>query len=86
MDWNSLSEQEKRRLQYLLSLDSATIKALMQLDPKTIARLRKVADEDEKMEWLWASLRRIASTVMIVVGALVLFWEQVKNLVRSMLP
>jgi len=70
--WQQLTDQERRRLKKLLSLDS-----------KTIERLEKVAAEDEKMEWLWAMLRRIASTVAIILGAFVLFWEQLKAMIRS---
>jgi len=72
--WQDLSEQEARRL-----------KRLLQLDSKTIERLEKVASEDEKMEWLWASARRVFSTIAIVVGGVYMLWEHLKNLVRGLL-
>lgn len=69
-----LTEQQRDRLMRLL-----------QLEQKTIARLERVAEEDERMEWLWALLRRIASTVAIILGSIVLFYEQLRNFVRGLL-
>lgn len=73
LDLNNLSPEEFRRLEKLLSLN-----------PATIDRLERVASQDEKMEWLWGSIRRVASFVAIVVGSIVLFYEQLKAAVRSL--
>lgn len=70
--YNSLTPEERERMELLLKLDA-----------KTISRLSRIAEEDERMEWLWAGVRRVSSTVALVVGAIVIFWEQVKAFVQG---
>ena len=72
--YNSLTPEERERMDLLLKMDA-----------KTISRLSRIAEEDERMEWLWAGIRRISSTVALVVGAMVLFWEQVKAFIQGLL-
>lgn len=64
--------------------EAARLERLLKLNKATIDRLERVASQDEKMEWLWGSIRRVASTVAIVVGAIVIFWDQLKSVVRAM--
>jgi hypothetical protein len=71
-DLENLTEKEKEVLDLLLNLDT-----------DTVDRLQKVAREDERMEWLWAVLRRVASTVAIILGAVVMFFEQLKSFIRG---
>lgn len=55
---------------------------LLKLSPDTIARLEKVAKDDEVAERMWALVRRFAAGFAALVGALILFGEQVKAAVR----
>jgi hypothetical protein len=74
IDFDNLSPEEQRRLEKLLTLNQ-----------KTVDRLVKVAEQDERMEWLWAATRRAASFVAIVLGSIALFFEQIKAALRSMI-
>lgn len=65
------SEEERKRLERLLKIDT-----------KHIDRLEHMAESDERMEWLMSSARRILSAVAIVVGALVLLWEQIRATIK----
>lgn len=52
-------------------------------EPARVERLLKMADEDEKREWLFIIIRKTAAWVATVLGALILFWEQFKSFVRG---
>lgn len=70
---NSLTEKQR-----------ATLKKLLEMDEKTFERLEKVAKNDERMEWLWAGIRQLAAGVAIIVGAIVLLFEQIKAFFRGL--
>lgn len=57
---------------------------LVKLDIKTIERLKKVAETDERVEWLWASIRKIVTTITIIIGGFVLFYDQLRSFVKSL--
>ena len=69
---DDLTDEEKKRLSRLL-----------RLEPSVVDRLEKVAEDDARMEWLWSAIRRVASTVAIVVGAIVLFYDNLKSIIKS---
>jgi len=60
MDLNDLTPQEIERLKRLLSMSRSKVD-----------RLEKIADEDEKWEWVWANIRKFGTTVFFFVTALV---------------
>lgn len=46
-----------------------------------IKRLKKIAANDVRMEWLWSNIRSIASWLAIVMGSMALGWEQIKKFI-----
>jgi hypothetical protein len=62
--------------------EEARLVRLLKLAPDVIDRLEKVAKEDERMEWLWALVRRSAAGIAAVVGAFILFGEQIRDFIR----
>ena len=61
-----------------MELKEDELEALKRL-AKLEDRLSKIADEDAKMEWLWATVRKLAAWVTVVLGATVLMWDSLKN-------
>lgn len=70
---SDLTPEEEERLRLLLSLNR-----------RTIERLERVAQQDERMEWMWAALRRAASTLAVILGAIILLFDQIKAFIRSL--
>jgi anti-sigma factor RsiW len=50
------------------------------LTPEEIARLRAMLQQDERVAWLYASMRQIAAWVFGVAAALVAFRADIGNL------
>lgn len=48
------------------------------------ARLRKMLDQDEKVAWLWALARKLATWILGVAAALVAFRDDVSVLIAWM--
>lgn len=71
---DSLTERQKKVLQRVLEMDE-----------KTFERLERVAKNDERMEWLWAGIRQLAAGIAVIVGAIVLMFEQIKAFFRGLL-
>jgi hypothetical protein len=48
------------------------------LTPEEIAALRKMLEQDERIAWFWASVRRWAAGIAAVLAALVAFRSDVQ--------
>ena len=55
--------EQRRKLEKLIALEE---------------QLGEIAQNDQHMRWLWASVRRLAAWLTIVVGAFILLWENFK--------
>ena len=53
-----------------------------QLSDEEISLLRDVLESQKRFVWLATIIRNVASWVAIVVGGLVVFWEQIKSFLR----
>jgi hypothetical protein len=53
-----------------------------QLTPEEIAALRKILEQDERMAWVWASVRRWAAGIAAVLAALVAFRSDVQAAIQ----
>jgi hypothetical protein len=62
--------------------EEAKLIRLLKLPTDTIDRLEKISKEDERMEWLWAMIRRSAAGIAAVIGAFILFGEQIRDFIR----
>jgi hypothetical protein len=47
-----------------------------------LARLRLILDQDEKMQWLWSSLRRTSAGIFAMAAVLVAFRHDVSILIQ----
>lgn len=65
----NLTEEEEKRL-----------RALLELSSEDIRRLEKIAQEDEKWEWLWALTRKFGVTVFAIITGIVAFREDITAL------
>lgn len=71
-----MSEEE------LTPAEIKTLKLLAEMPPEKLARLKKIADEDEKWEWLWANLRKFGFSVAALVAAIVALRDDLMSLVQ----
>jgi hypothetical protein len=55
-----------------------------QLTPEEIAALRKMLEQDERVAWFWASVRRWAAGAAAVLAALVAFRADVQAAIQWM--
>jgi hypothetical protein len=55
-----------------------------QLTPEEIAAVRKMLEQDERVAWFWASVRRWAAGVAAVLAALVAFRSDVQAAIQWM--
>lgn len=65
---DQFTEEEKKRL----------IRLIEQADD-----ISTLVDEDKKMKWLFALIRRSAAVIVALIGGLILVWDQFKTLVRA---
>lgn len=56
-----------------------------ELTQDEIRRLKKIAKEDERWEWLWAILRKFGGAVFALVAMLVAFRNDISELGRWLL-
>jgi hypothetical protein len=54
------------------------------LTPEEIAALRKMLEQEERVQWFWASVRRWAAGTAAVLAALVAFREDVQAAISWM--
>lgn len=47
-----------------------------------VEKLRKILDQDAKMQWLWSSLRKISAGVFALAAVLVAFRNDVSILIQ----
>lgn len=50
--------------------------------PKEVARLKKIAQDDERWEWLWTVLRRFGAWVFGIAAALAAFRDDIGRLLN----
>lgn len=66
---NDFSEEELAKLKVLLSMSETKF-----------ARLVRIADEDEKWEWLWTNMRKFGITIFAVVASIAAFRDDVASI------
>lgn len=64
-----------------LRVQGAPVMDKGELTPEEIAALRKMLEQDERVAWFWASVRRWAAGAAAVLAALVAFREDVQAMV-----
>lgn len=48
-----------------------------------IREIRSIIEENKRMEWLGTIIRKTAAWIAVVVGALVLLWDQLVRLIKG---
>ena len=48
-----------------------------------IAEVRRIIETDKRRVWLMSGVRSIASWVVVVIGALVVFWDAIARAIKS---
>lgn len=51
----------------------AKLRIILQMSQPKLNRLLRIADEDEKWEWLWANMRKFGITIFAIVAAIAAF-------------
>jgi hypothetical protein len=52
-------------------------------EPERVKRLVQIAEMDERREWLFSVIRRIAAWVAGVLGAVILFWDTIIRVLKG---
>lgn len=53
------------------------------LTEEEIVKIRAIIDSDEKMKWLWASLRTWAIWITAIVGGVYVGWDFIKKVLKA---
>ena len=70
-DMNNLSPEQEAALGNLLK------------DPRRIATLIEMADEDDKRKWLFTVVRKTAAYIAVVLSTIILFWDNFVRFIRG---
>ena len=70
-DMNNLSPEQEAALGNLLK------------DPRRIATLIEMADEDDKRKWLFTVIRKAAAYIAVVLSTIILFWDNFVRFIRG---
>tara|TARA_R110000824_G_scaffold3726_4_gene17697 strand:+ start:4444 stop:4635 length:192 start_codon:yes stop_codon:yes gene_type:complete len=54
-----------------------------QLTDEELAEVRRIIETDKRRMWLMSGVRSVASWVVVVIGALVVFWDAIARTIRS---
>jgi hypothetical protein len=54
-----------------------------QLTDEELAEVRRIIETDKRRMWLMSGVRSVASWVVVVIGALVVFWDTIARTIRS---
>jgi hypothetical protein len=68
---NNLSPEQEAALENLLK------------DPRRIATLIEMADEDAKRKWLFTIVRKTAAYIAVVLSSIILFWDNFVRFIRG---
>jgi uncharacterized membrane protein AbrB (regulator of aidB expression) len=60
-----------------------TLKIMLSIGPRAMERVAKIAEEDERREWLFTLIRKTAAWVFGIVAALVVFRDNIAALFRG---
>lgn len=52
-------------------------------NPKKVERLLEIAEMDERREWLFSVIRKVAAWVAGVLGAIILFWDTILRVLKG---
>lgn len=64
-------------LDSLSEVERETLKIMLEIGPVSMRRISRIALEDERREWLYALIRKIAAWIFGIVAALVVFRDNV---------
>lgn len=56
---------------------------LLLKNPDKVKRLMDIAEMDERREWLFSVIRRVAAWVAGVLGAIILFWDTIVRIFKG---
>ena len=56
---------------------------LLLKDPDRVRRLIDIAEMDERREWLFSVIRKVAAWVAGVLGAVILFWDTIVRVLKG---
>tara|TARA_R110000824_G_scaffold93709_2_gene226591 strand:+ start:26738 stop:26929 length:192 start_codon:yes stop_codon:yes gene_type:complete len=54
-----------------------------QLTDAELAEVRRIIETDKRRMWLMSGVRSVASWVVVVIGAAVVFWDAIARTIRS---
>jgi hypothetical protein len=54
-----------------------------QLTDAELAEVRRIIETDKRRIWLMSGVRSVASWVVVVIGAAVVFWDAIARAIRS---
>jgi hypothetical protein len=54
-----------------------------QLTDAELAEVRRIIETDKRRMWLMSGVRSVASWVVVVIGAAVVFWDAIARAIRS---
>jgi hypothetical protein len=54
-----------------------------QLTDAELAEVRRIIETDKRRMWLMSGVRSVASWVVVVIGAAVVFWDVIARTIRS---
>lgn len=56
-----------------------------QLSQEELVAVRRFIEEEARMRWLWHTIRKSSAWLAAVVGSVVLLWDHLIKVLRSML-
>jgi len=79
-DAERMQDNHSEFLDSLTDDQRETLKIMLAIGPRAMERVARIAQEDERREWLYALIRKTAAWVFAVVAGLVVFRENIAAL------
>jgi hypothetical protein len=75
-----VSENHSEFLENLTDEQRETLKIMLAMGSKAMHRVARIAEEDERREWLYSMIRKTAAWVFGIVAALVVFRDNLASI------
>lgn len=75
-----MTENHSEFLSTLTDDQRETLKIMLSIRPRSMERVARIAQEDERREWLYSIIRKTAAWVFGIVAALVVFRDNIAAL------